>query len=134
MSAMALRVSGLDHLVLTVRDMGATVRFYERVLGLRAFTFAGGTRTALAVADEKINLHELGHEYLPNARAARPGSADFCLLTETPLDEVVTHLVELNVEIEYGPAPADGARAALRSVWLRDPDGNLIELANQIAE
>lgn len=126
-------ISDLDHLVLTVRDLGATVSFYERVLGMRAFTFAGGTRTALAFGTQKINLHEYGHEHLPNAREARPGSADFCLLTDTPLDDVVAHLAELDIDIEHGPDAADGARGPLRSIWLRDPDGNLVELANEVA-
>lgn len=133
MSTMAPRITGLDHLVLTVRDLDATVSFYERVLGIPAFTFAGGTRTALAVGNHKINLHLLGNEHLPNAREARPGSADFCLLTDTPIDDLVAHLAGLGVEIEHGPDAADGARHPLRSIWLRDPDGNLIELANEAA-
>ncbi len=126
-----MSVAGLDHLVLTVRDLGATIEFYERVLGMRAFTFADGTRSALAFAGQKLNLHELGREHLPNARDARPGSADFCLLTETPLDQVVARLRAHGVEIEHGPDRADGAEGPLNSVWIRDPDGNLVELANR---
>jgi len=124
------QIAALDHLVLTVRDIAATVDFYERAIGMRSFTFAGGTRTALAFGDQKINLHELGAEYLPNARAAGPGTADFCLLTPTPLDAVVAHLERMGIAVEQGPDRADGARAPLRSIWLRDPDGNLVELAN----
>jgi hydroxymethylpyrimidine/phosphomethylpyrimidine kinase len=127
-----IAIAGIDHLVLTVGDLGATIEFYERVLGMRAFTFADGTRTALAFAGHKLNLHELGRELLPNARDARPGSADFCLLTETPPDQVVAQLRAHGVEIEHGPDRADGAEGPLKSVWIRDPDGNLVELANRM--
>jgi catechol 2,3-dioxygenase-like lactoylglutathione lyase family enzyme len=128
--AQAPEITGLDHVVLTVRDIATTVDFYERAIGMRSFTFAGGARTALAFGEQKINLHELGAEILPNARAAGPGAADFCLLTATPLDAVVAHLEQLGVPVEQGPSRADGARTPLRSIWLRDPDGNLVELAN----
>jgi catechol 2,3-dioxygenase-like lactoylglutathione lyase family enzyme len=134
MPAMTPRITDLDHLVLTVRDPDVTASFYERVLGMRPFTFADGTRTALAFGRHKINLHQVGREHLPNAREARPGSADLCFLTDTPLDDVVAHLGELGVSIEHGPDAADGARGPLRSVWFRDPDGNLIELANRTGE
>jgi hydroxymethylpyrimidine/phosphomethylpyrimidine kinase len=127
-----VRIAGIDHVVLTVRDVGATTEFYERVLGMRAFTFADGTRTALAFAGQKLNLHQLGLEFLPNARDARPGSADFCLLTDTPLDEVVAQLRAHGIDIEHGPDGADGAEGPLKSVWIRDPDGNLVELANRM--
>ena len=124
-------IAGLDHLVLTVRDLGTTIEFYERVLGMRAFTFPDGTRSALAFARQKLNLHELGREHLPNALDARPGSADFCLLTETPLDLVMARLRAHGVEIEHGPRRAYGAEGPLNSVWIRDPDGNLVELAHR---
>jgi len=129
-----VRIAGLDHVVLTVRDVATTVDFYERALGMRSFTFAGGTRTALAFGRQKINLHELGHEFLPNAREARPGSADICLLADMALDDVVDHLAAEGVEIEHGPAEADGAEGSLRSVWVRDPDGNLVEVATRPSE
>jgi catechol 2,3-dioxygenase-like lactoylglutathione lyase family enzyme len=128
---MTIRIEDLDHFVLTVRDIDATTSFYERVLGMRAFTFADGARTAIAFGEHKINLHEVGREHLPNARDAGPGSADVCFLTATPLEEVVDHLAALEVPIEHGPDAADGARGPLRSVWFRDPDGNLIEVANR---
>lgn len=130
---MAMQIAGVDHVVLTVCDLAATVDFYERVLGMRPYTFAGGTRTALSFGHQKLNLHELGREFLPNAREARPGSADLCFLTETPLDQVVAHLQAHAVEIEHGPDGADGAEGPLNSVWIRDPDGNLIELANRMS-
>lgn len=128
----AMQVDAIDHVVLTVKDLAATVEFYERVLGLRPFVFAGGTRTALALGRQKLNLHEVGREFLPNAREARPGSADLCFLTETPLDQVVAALEAHRVEIEHGPDSADGAEGPLKSIWIRDPDANLIELANRV--
>ena len=126
-----IRIAGIDHVVLTVSNLPATVDFYERVLGMRPHTFADGTRTALAFAGQKFNLHELGREILPNAKVARPGSADLCLLVEAPMDQVVAQLEAHGVEAEQGPAAADGATGPLNSVWIRDPDGNLIELANR---
>jgi catechol 2,3-dioxygenase-like lactoylglutathione lyase family enzyme len=129
---MEIRVEAIDHVVLTVRDLSVTVDFYELVLGMDPIAFAGGRR-ALRFGDQKINLHEVGSEHFPNARNAGIGTADLCLLTPTPLDDVVDRLGALGVEIEEGPAPADGARGDLRSIWFRDPDGNLIELANRAA-
>lgn len=126
-----MEVSSLDHLVLTVRHVEATVGFYERVLGMRGFSFAGGRR-ALAFGNQKINLHRFGSEHLPNAAAATPGSADLCLLTTTPIDRVVEHLGAEGVEIELGPVRADGAGGELVSVYVRDPDGNLVEIANAV--
>lgn len=126
-----MRIGGLDHLVLTVADLEVTVAFYERVLGMRRVQFSGGTRVALAFGEQKLNLHEKGSEFLPNARHAQPGSADLCLLVETPLDEVLAHLERESVAIEYGPDDADGATGPLRSVWIRDPDGNLVELGER---
>lgn len=126
-----MRVGGLDHVVLTVRDLDVTVAFYERVLGMRRVEFAGGTRIAVAFGEQKLNLHEQGNEFLPNARDARPGTADLCLLVETPLDEVLAHLESEGVALEHGPDAADGATGPLRSVWIRDPDGNLVELAER---
>ncbi len=126
-----MRVARLDHVVLTVRDLDATTAFYERVLGMRRIEFAGGTRVALAFGEQKLNLHEQGSEFLPNAREARPGSADLCLLVETPLDQVLAHLRSQGVALEHGPDGADGATGPLRSVWIRDPDGNLVELAEK---
>ena len=124
-----MRVASLDHVVLTVADIERTVAFYERVLGMRRVEFAGGTRVALAFGEQKLNLHEHGREFLPNAAVARPGTADLCLLVATPLDEVIDLLEREGIDREHGPDHADGATGALRSVWIRDPDGNLIELS-----
>ncbi|MBA2256466.1 MAG: VOC family protein [Thermoleophilaceae bacterium] len=127
---MDIRVEAIDHVVLTVRDLSVTIDFYELVLGMEATVFAGDRR-ALRFGDQKINLHEVGDEDLPNARHAGSGTADLCFLTSAPLDAVVARLRALEVEIAEGPAPADGARGPLESVWIRDPDGNLIEVANR---
>jgi catechol 2,3-dioxygenase-like lactoylglutathione lyase family enzyme len=115
--------------VLTVADLDATIEFYQRVLGMTPVTFDDGLR-ALAFGPSKINLHEAGHELLPNAARARPGSADVCLVAETPLEQVVTHLHAEGVEIIEGPVAQTGALGPMTSVYFRDPDGNLIEVSN----
>jgi catechol 2,3-dioxygenase-like lactoylglutathione lyase family enzyme len=126
-----MTITRLDHLVLTVRDVSRTVAFYTDALGMRAVTF-GGNRTALAFGDQKINLHETGHEIAPHAANPTPGSADLCFLTETPLEAVVRHLGAAGVVIELGPVERTGASGRILSLYLRDPDGNLIEIANSI--
>lgn len=126
----SVNLERIDHVVLTVADVDRTIAFYERALGMRAVTFGEGRR-ALAFGDQKLNLHQAGHEFTPHAKAAVPGSVDICFTTTTPLAEVVAHLRSAGVTIESGPVAKTGARAALRSVYLRDPDGNLIEIANE---
>lgn len=126
MSGIALE--GLDHLVLTVTDVERTVRFYTEVLGMRAVTFGAGRR-ALHFGDQKINLHPVGQEYAPHAAYPTPGSADLCLVTTTPIDEVIKHLAACRVRPEEGPVARTGARGPIMSVYFRDPDGNLIEIA-----
>ena len=123
-----LRIAGLDHLVLTVANVERTVAFYERVLGMRAVTFGEGRR-ALAFGSSKINLHEVGRELLPRATHPVPGSADLCLVTRDPQDQVVAHLEACGVAIEEGPVPRTGALGPITSTYLRDPDGNLIEIS-----
>ncbi len=128
-------VASLDHLVLTVADIGATVSFYTGVLGMRAETFRpadGTTRTALVFGAQKINLHLAGAEFEPRARDPRPGSGDLCFLTETPLDDWNAHLERQGVAVELGPVERTGATGPIVSIYLRDPDGNLIELSNRI--
>ncbi len=128
-------VASVDHLVLTVADIGATVSFYTGVLGMRAETFRpadGTTRTALVFGAQKINLHLAGAEFEPRARDARPGSGDLCFLTETPLDDWHAHLERHGVAVELGPVERTGATGPIVSIYLRDPDGNLIELSNRI--
>lgn len=128
-----MRVDRLDHIVLTVRSIEETVAFYERVLGMRGELFGGG-RVGLAFGEQKINLHLAGQEFNPHAGTPVPGSADFCLTTTLPIAEVMEHLAAQGVELLMGPVLKVGARAALRSVYFRDPSGNLVEVANEVAE
>ncbi len=127
----AVKIESLDHLVLTVTDIDAACAFYERVMGMRAVTFGAG-RKALAFGDQKINLHRHHHEFEPRAARPTPGSADLCFVTSTPPDEVVAHLRACAVEILEGPVPRTGARGPIVSVYFRDPDGNLIEIAGYV--
>ncbi len=124
-----MKIDSLDHLVLTVRDIDATVDFYQRVLGMEAVSFGAGRR-ALAFGRQKINLHPAAAPLKPHAVTPMPGSADLCLLTSTPIPDVVTHLGRLGVTIEEGPVPRTGAVGPILSVYFRDPDGNLIEVSN----
>ncbi len=114
-----MRIESLDHLVLTVRDLDATVAFYE-LLGMRHVEFDEG-RHALAFGSQKLNLHVAGHEFEPKADVPTPGSADLCFLVD-----------ELDVEgldVLEGPVERTGATGTIRSVYVRDPDGNLVELS-----
>lgn len=119
----------LDHLVLTVTDIEATWRFYARVMGMRRESFGEG-RVALHFGRQKINLHPHPSPIEPKARNALPGTADLCFVAETPLAAVIGHLESCGVEIELGPVPTTGAEGPMRSIYFRDPDGNLIEIAN----
>ena len=123
-----MRIERLDHLVLTVADVAASVEFYERVLGMRPVTFGAGRR-ALAFGEQKINLHQAGAEFEPKARRPTPGSADLCFVTSTGLDDVERQLREVGVDIEEGPVDRTGALGPIRSVYFRDPDLNLIEVS-----
>ena len=122
-------ITGLDHLVLTVANLDQTIAFYQRVLGMRPVTFGPG-RHALAFGPSKINLHQAGHEFAPHAAHPAPGTADLCLVTSSPLDTVVAHLAALGVAVEEGPVPRTGAQGPMTSVYIRDPDQNLIEIAS----
>ena len=123
-----MRIDRIDHLVLTVADLDRTVAFYTEVLGMTAETFGEG-RTALTFGRQKINLHVAGAEFEPKAAHPGPGTADFCLITETPLDEVQDQLAASGVPIEVGPVTKQGALGPMRSVYLRDPDRNLVEIS-----
>lgn len=126
-----MKIDALDHLVLTVADVGASCAFYTRVLGMEEITFGEG-RKALAFGAQKINLHARGHEFEPKALRPTPGSADLCLLTALPMAEVAGHLRREQVAIEAGPVVRTGARGPIESVYLRDPDGNLIEISRYL--
>ena len=126
----ATDIHALDHIVLTVRDLHATLRFYEQALGMQPVIFDEGLH-ALNFGRQKINLHEAGRELDPKARQTTPGSGDLCLLTRRPLSEIGQRLRELGIAIEEGPVDQTGARRPLRSIYVRDPDGNLVEIANE---
>ena len=123
-------ITGLDHLVLTVRDVDATVRFYVEGLGMVLQEFGEG-RKALHFGHQKINLHIRGHELEPKAAHPTPGSADLCFLTERPLAEIGQRLASVGFAIIEGPVPRTGAAGAIVSIYTRDPDGNLIEIARR---
>ena len=124
-----MNIARLDHLVLTVADIERTCAFYVRVLGMEVVTFGEG-RTALRFGQQKINLHAA--DAIPGLVADRPtpGSGDLCFITEVPLVEVVAHLENCGVPIVAGPGPRAGAIGTIRSVYVRDPDRNLVEISN----
>ena len=122
-----MQIDRLDHLVLTVADLEATVAFYARVLGMRPETFEG--RRALHFGRQKINLHQSGREFEPKAAQPIPGSADLCFIATDSLDGVIAHLDGCGIAIEVGPVARTGALGPMRSVYLRDPDRNLVEIA-----
>lgn len=124
-----MKISHLDHLVLTVVDIENTCNFYQTVLGFEVITFKGD-RKALKFGHQKINLHQLGKEFEPKALQPTPGSADLCFISDTPISEVVGHLNQLNIQIEEGPVERTGAMHPILSVYIRDPDQNLIEISN----
>lgn len=124
-----MNISRLDHLVLTVASIERSCLFYESVLGMKVVRFGEG-RTALHFGNQKINLHESGKEFMPKAAAPTRGSGDLCFITDTAISLVIDHLEALNIPVEQGPVKRNGAEGAIHSVYIRDPDGNLLELAN----
>ena len=124
-----LKIDRIDHVVLTVFDVERTIDFYSRVLGMEAVTFAGGRR-GLAFGRQKFNLHQAGREFEPKALKPAPGTMDFCLITETPLADVIESLESQGVAIIQGPVDKTGAMGPIVSVYFRDPDGNLVEVSN----
>ncbi len=126
-----IEVRRLDHLVLTVADIERTCGFYREVLGMDRIEFGAG-RVALRFGDQKINLHAAGREFEPKAGTPTPGSADLCFIITTPIAEAMRRLADLGVEVIEGPVHRTGATGPIVSVYLRDPDGNLLELANPV--
>lgn len=124
-----MKISHLDHLVLTVSNIETTCHFYQTVLGFEVITFKGN-RKALKFGNQKINLHQQGNEFEPKALQPTPGSADLCFISATPITEVVAYLNQLNIQIEEGPVERTGAVHPILSVYIRDPDQNLIEISN----
>lgn len=126
-----MQVRSIDHFVLVVKDIGRTCAFYGRVLGMRPEELRPG-RWALHFGQQKINLQQVGLSVDPLNRHPTPGAADFCLITDVPLDEVVAHLRECGVAIVDGPVERTGATGPLRSVYFYDPDDNLVEVSNSL--
>jgi catechol 2,3-dioxygenase-like lactoylglutathione lyase family enzyme len=126
-------IDHLDHLVLTTANEGACIRFYTEVLGMRLETFTGGSppveRKAFIFGQQKINLHLKGHEFEPKAHAPLPGALDLCFIASVPLDAVIARLQAAGVTIIEGPVMRTGAVGNIRSVYMRDPDLNLIEVS-----
>ena len=130
---MVIDLQRLDHLVLTVSDIEVTCQFYSHVLGCEVITF-GENRKALRIGQsaQKINLHPAQHPFQPAAQFPQPGTADLCFITFTPIDAVIEQLAQLNVPIIEGPVRRTGTFGPILSVYIRDPDGNLIEIANSL--
>ena len=124
-----MKISHLDHLVLTVADIETTCQFYQSALNFEVITF-GENRKALRFGTQKINLHQVGKEFEPKALHPTAGSADLCFIAETPIDEVMAHLHVQNINIVEGPIERTGATGKILSIYLRDPDQNLIEISN----
>ncbi|MCG7338840.1 VOC family protein [Staphylococcus sp. ACRSN] len=124
-----MNIKRLDHLVLTISSIEETVAFYGDVLGMEVIKF-GEDRTALKFGNQKINLHQKDNVIKPNAKNAVPGSADLCFITDVPIDDVIKHVKSLGISIEIGPVERTGASGEINSIYLRDPDENLIEISN----
>ena len=124
-----MKISRIDHIVLTVADIDVTGQFYSHVLGMDVVTFGEG-RKALTFGQQKLNLHQAGKEFEPKASRPMPGSVDICLISETPVNQVVSELEAAGVKVTEGPIQRTGATGPIVSVYFRDPDQNLIEVSN----
>ena len=121
----------IDHIVLTTRDLAGCIRFYTEVLGMKVESFKTptGTRQALKFGNQKINLHEWGREFTPRAHVAAPGTLDLCFIAAVPLEAVIAKLKAAQIPILEGPVMKTGATGKIRSVYVRDPDLNLVEIS-----
>lgn len=127
------KIKSIDHIVLTVKNIEKTVEFYTAVLGMEKKVFKEN-RVALKFGHQKINLHELGKEFEPKALNVKEGSADLCFISETSVVEFKRHIEQLGVKVIEGPVKRTGAMGEINSIYLRDPDGNLVEISNYIYE
>lgn len=125
---MGFQIDRIDHVVLTVANIDTTIQFYETVLGMKSETFGAG-RKALSFGNSKFNLHEHGKEFEPKAKTPAPGAIDICLISKSEMSEIVKHLTAKGVSIEQGPIQRTGALGPIQSVYIRDPDLNLIEIS-----
>ncbi|EDA8545826.1 VOC family protein [Salmonella enterica subsp. enterica serovar Typhimurium] len=124
-------IDRIDHLVLTVSDISTTIRFYEEVLGFSAVTFKQN-RKALIFGAQKINLHQQEMEFEPKASRPTPGSTDLCFITSTPINDVMSEILQAGISIVEGPVERTGATGEIMSIYIRDPDGNLIEISQYV--
>ena len=124
-------IDHIDHVVLTTRDLPSCLRFYSEVLGMKheKFQTPTETRIALKFGNQKINVHEWGKEFTPRAHVAAPGTLDLCFIASISLEEVISRLKSAQIEILEGPVMKTGAVSKLRSVYVRDPDLNLVEIS-----
>jgi len=124
-------IDHIDHVVLTTRDLSSCLRFYTEVLGMKLEKFQTPTETRMALkfGDQKINVHEWGREFTPRAHVAAPGTLDLCFIASVPLEKVIEKLQQSDVGIIEGPVMKTGATSKIRSVYVRDPDLNLVEIS-----
>ena len=120
-------IDRLDHLVLTVANIPATLNFYKQVMGFEPSESKG--RWALRFGQQKINLHQADHTFEPKAAHPKPGSGDLCFITSDSPAQTISHLIKLGIAIEEGPVERNGALGPMTSIYIRDPDGNLLEIA-----
>ena len=131
---MRFTVDRLDHVVLTCNDVGVSANWYQRVLGMEREEFGEDRRTALKFGGQKLNLHQAGREFSPHAGKPGPGSQDVCFITAVGPEDVVHHLDQCGVVVELGPVDQTGSLGPMRSVYCRDPDGNLVEIASYLTD
>ena len=130
---MSLGINSIDHFVLTVANCDNTLHFYGDILGMKIETF-GDNRLAIRMGEQKINIHVAGREIAPHAASPLPGTGDFCLISSRPVEELVAVIEARGGIIELGPVARTGASCPLQSIYLRDPDGNLVEIANKVPQ
>lgn len=126
-----IELDHIDHVVLTTKDINKTIEFYKQ-LGFQLYTYGEDERKAMIFGDYKINIHGLDQVYEPKAKIPTPGSLDICLIAKTPLKEIIAYLRDKKIPIESGPQRRTGATRLILSIYIRDPDGNLIEIANEV--